>query len=299
MPFSGSFMITFSSPLPGLRHICIAAVSCGALIFTSQSIGRAHEGHDHDDVAKAILVASTYPRVIAQSERYEIVGILKNDRLRIHIDRPDSNEPVIGATLAVAIGGGDPINAEPADDGTYTLPVARSTGDAESVDVVFTIAADGSDDLLIGTINLSQAPTAATTTIGQGKWLRWITAIPLPFHSPLLLSFFIFGLGVMFEQSRRRRLLARSLITGGAAFAILALLLAVTIIDKEGRSSNAAQVPPATMSDAPRRLADFTAFIAKPTQRLLDVRTNAAKPETSTSAISLMGRVIGDPNRTG
>jgi RND family efflux transporter MFP subunit len=244
------------------------------------------------------LVASTYPRVIAQSERYEIVGILKNDRLRIYIDRPDSNEPVTGIILAVAIGGGDPINAEPADDGTYTLPVTR-TVDAESVDVIFTIAADGGDDLLVGTINLPQGTTAATTAIGQRTWLRWITAIPPPFQSALLLSFAIFGLGVLFEQSRRKRLVARSLITGAAAFAILALLLAVTLVEKEGRSSNAAQVPPAAMSDAPRRLTDSTAFIAKPTQRLLDIRTAAAKPETSRSAISLMGRVIGDPNRTG
>jgi cobalt-zinc-cadmium efflux system membrane fusion protein len=52
------------------------------------------------------------------------------------------------------------------------------------------------------------------------------------------------------------------------------------------------------MSDAPRRLPDGTAFVAKSTQRLLDIRTVAAKPETATPAVNLIGRVIGDPNRT-
>ena len=52
------------------------------------------------------------------------------------------------------------------------------------------------------------------------------------------------------------------------------------------------------MSDAPRRLSDGSAFVAKPTQRLLQVQTAVAKPETVRPAVSLIGRVIGDPNRT-
>jgi RND family efflux transporter MFP subunit len=52
------------------------------------------------------------------------------------------------------------------------------------------------------------------------------------------------------------------------------------------------------MSDASRRLPDGTAFVAKPTQRLLEIRTAAAKSETVRPAVNLIGRVIGDPNRT-
>jgi len=52
------------------------------------------------------------------------------------------------------------------------------------------------------------------------------------------------------------------------------------------------------MSDAPRRLPDGAAFVAKPTQRLLEVRTAAEKSETVRPAVNLIGRVIGDPNRT-
>jgi RND family efflux transporter MFP subunit len=54
----------------------------------------------------------------------------------------------------------------------------------------------------------------------------------------------------------------------------------------------------AVMSDAPRRLSDGGVFLSKPTQRLLEIRTTAAKPEPVQAAINLIGRVISDPNRT-
>jgi RND family efflux transporter MFP subunit len=53
------------------------------------------------------------------------------------------------------------------------------------------------------------------------------------------------------------------------------------------------------MSDAPRRLPGGAAFIAEPTQRLLEVRTAAAAAVTASPAVTLIARVIGDPNRTG
>jgi membrane fusion protein, heavy metal efflux system len=68
--------------------------------------------------------------------------------------------------------------------------------------------------------------------------------------------------------------------------------------DHDHSSSAARTTTAAGMNDAPRRLPDGTAFVAKPTQRLLEVRTAAAKPETVRPAVNLIGRVIGDPNRT-
>jgi RND family efflux transporter MFP subunit len=80
----------------------------------------------------------------------------------------------------------------------------------------------------------------------------------------------------------------------------LGLLVAVALSDENQRSGNTATQtpPPDLMSDAPRRLPDGTAFVAKPSQRLLEVRTAGAKLETTRPAVSLIGRVIGDPNRT-
>jgi biotin carboxyl carrier protein len=40
-------------------------------------------------------------------------------------------------------------------------------------------------------------------------------------------------------------------------------------------------------------------FVPKPSQRLLNVRTTMTKPEEAQKAVSLIGRVIADPNRSG
>ena len=68
----------------------------------------------------------------------------------------------------------------------------------------------------------------------------------------------------------------------------------------ENRNSATDASPPPTqaLSDAPRRLQDGSAFAAKPTQRLLDIRTATAEPQTVRPALNLIGRVIADPNRS-
>ena len=67
---------------PGLLSIIrLAAISCLAAACIGRPAALAHEGHDHDDAATTALAASTYPRVVAQSELYEIVGVRKKDRL--------------------------------------------------------------------------------------------------------------------------------------------------------------------------------------------------------------------------
>lgn len=96
---------------PGLLSVIhLAAISC--ICIATACIGQpaalAHEGHDHNDAATSALAASTYPRVVAQSELYEIVGILKKDRLAIYLDQLSSNEPVAGAKLRVTIGDSEP-----------------------------------------------------------------------------------------------------------------------------------------------------------------------------------------------
>ena len=85
--------------------------------------------------------------------------------------------------------------------------------------------------------------------------------------------------------------------TAAAAAGVLMLMVAVAFSDN-GENTAAPTTQESGMSDAPRRLADGAAFIAKPTQRLLEVRTVVAKPEIARPAVNLIGRVMGDPNRT-
>ncbi len=66
----------------------------------------------------------------------------------------------------------------------------------------------------------------------------------------------------------------------------------------EGEHAGDAQ-PPAVTGDSARRMPDGKVFVPKPTQRILDVRTAVAKPETQPRAVVLVGRVITNPNRSG
>jgi cobalt-zinc-cadmium efflux system membrane fusion protein len=279
----------------------VAALTWIAALVLSPSVSRAHEGHDHGDSARAALTSSIYPRVTAQSELYELVGILKGDRLLIYLDRVATNEPVTDAKVKVTIGDGEAIDAAPAENGTYAVSSPRLTGTG-SVEVIFAITANDFDDLLVGAMTLPKASAPApVVSWNAGPTLsRWTASIPAPIRNPIVLTVMIFALGVLFGHLQRNGRVIPAIATGAAAVGVLVVLVAVALSQEApDQAGNAAR--PSTdgpMSDAPRRLPDGTAFVAKSTQRLLDVRTVAAKPETATPAIGLIGRVIGDPNRT-
>ena len=112
-----------------------------------------------------------------------------------------------------------------------------------------------------------------------------------------MLALIAFGLGVLFGHFQRRGLFAPAMATAAGAAGVLVIMVAVALSDN-GQGGKPPAATAAGMSDAPRRLPGGTAFVAKPTQRLLEVRTVAAKPEIGRPAVSLIGRVIGDPNRT-
>src|SRR5262245_31153413 len=111
MPVLRSCLLELSS------IIRLAALACAVSLVGCLSMAAAHEGHDHDDAAGAALKSSTYPRVSAQSELYEITGILRRDRLSIYLDHFLTNEPVNDAKLKITIGQTEPIDAAPAENG--------------------------------------------------------------------------------------------------------------------------------------------------------------------------------------
>src|SRR5258705_4827948 len=81
----------------------LVMILCAA---TSSSV--AHNDDDQGDEASATL-KNSWPRVTAQSELYEVVGILKGDRLSIYLDDYATNESVIDATFTVKVGDDEPV----------------------------------------------------------------------------------------------------------------------------------------------------------------------------------------------
>ncbi len=286
----------------GLFHNArVAALCCVAGVFLSLSVPFAHEGHEDDDATRSALASSTYPRVTAQSELYELVGIVKGERLSIYLDHVATNEPIADAKVKVAIADAEPVDAASAEKGVYTTSFPRSARSG-SIEIVFSVTAASGDDLLVGPLTLpsdTEPSDAAASSIGAVS-SSWISSIPWPIRHPIALILITFALGVLFGHLHRSGRFAPAIATGAAAAGILVILVVVAVSgnDHDRSGSSPRTTTAAGMSDGPRRLPDGTAFVAKPTQRLLEVRTAAAKSETARPAVNLIGRVIGDPNRT-
>lgn len=265
----------------------LGAIAFGCLLVLTVSLSGslAHEGHDHGDDEKSVAVSSAFPRVTAQSDRYEIVGILKNGELSIFVDDAVSNQPVVDVNLQVTIGDAEAVEAK-RDPNGYVVPLPNPERSG-STEVIFAISGGQGDDLLVG--SFTPSPSIEPPSQQSPAWFsRGRTAMGLAIVGIVLGLLF----GYLRSQGRRRASYVAGLASGAC------VLLAAAASGGWQNASVSSATPQQAQSDAPRRLPDGTAFAAKPTQRLLDIRTATAEPRTARPASSLIGRVIGDPNRS-
>lgn len=283
-----------------LRRLQAILIGLG-LSLVLPSAGLAHEGHDHGAPTRAALTSTT-PRVSAQSEGYELVGILRGDRLQIFLDRFESNEPVPDAQIAVTLGGDEQVEAERAADGTYAIKSAKLSGSGR-LELIFAVTALTGDDLLIGALDLPAKDQVAAPTPVRPSALQALQNLPatrvgtFEIGTPYLIAGVAVALGFLLGLAVRSR---RKLVpVAGLAVGML-LVSAVYAYSHEGHDHGADQAKAALPAgDTPTRLPDGTLFVPKPTQRLLAVRTVLAKPEQAQKAVNLIGRVVADPNRGG
>jgi RND family efflux transporter MFP subunit len=230
-----------------------------------------------------------------------VVGILKAGRLTVFLDDFATNEPVVGATLALTIGDADPVTAEPASDGTYVVSSPRLT-ESGPVNIVFSVSAKIGSDRLMGMLQLPELgmPATASPSTAASPWARWAEWLSGSIQNPLLLSLVSFLLGILSGYFFRSGQLVPAVATSAAAAAVFVVLIGTALgHSHDGRGDSAPAVIGTELSDAPRRLPDGDVWVAKPTQRLLEVRTITARQETTQRSVNLIGRVIADPNRTG
>lgn len=228
-----------------------------------------------------------------QSDAYELVGILRGDRLNLTLDRFASNEPVTDAKIAVSVGGEAEVQAEPAPDGTFGFTSAKFGGEG-SLEVVFAVTASSGDDLLIGTLHLPEKQVAAAPAPTRFSFFPALQLAPsvrvgtVDVETPYVIAGVALALGFLLGLAMRSGRLVPATALG------LILLLATTAFafSQEGR-------PTPSAAENPRRLPDGTLFVPKPSQRLLNVRTTVSTPEAAQKAVTLIGRVIADPNRGG
>lgn len=300
----------FALPAP-LRRVLMVFIAVVPSVV-SATCANAGPGHDHGP-EQSTNSAPASPRLTAVSENYEFVGILKDARLTIYLDRIADTAPVVDAKIELLVGSESAL-AQPHPDGTYTFtsPALEQPGRHE---VVVSVNEGEISDLLVGALEIPEADhqhydhdhSIHHTKSGDG-------------HEATLPAPIIHGLdaiGVSAETVSRK--LASLPLLAGTALAF-GIMLGSVVRGKAGLTiglvgllsvfgAGIAWAGPghdhgeggasATQGDAPRRLPDGELFLPKPTQRLLAIRTLVLKTENARAADRLIGRVIADPNRSG
>ena len=238
----------------------------------SAGIGRAHEGHDHGP-QPALAPANVAPRGEAASQEFELVAVAQGAELVIYLDRFATNEPVAGATIEVETPEGP--KTATADGEAYRLeaPWLAKPG---HLDLIFTVTAGGSVDVLPLSIDIPNPPDALASAAAPSFWTEPLKAL----KQPVVLLAAGLGLvaGLVLMSLRRRRRVAAVVLAGALA------LFGESGLAHEGQTHTESKpAAPTTLgadNERASRGADGAVFVPKPIQRIFGLRT--ALVETGT-----------------
>lgn len=282
--------------VPMLFRILSAAAI--AVLTLMAPVG-AHEGHDHGTPPPAVS-AQTAPRAEAQSALFELVAVARNSSLEIYLDRFETNEPVVGATLDFETPAG-PASAT-VDGNVYRLkaPWAEEPG---TYDLLVTVASGSDIDFLTASLVIPEAPEPVV--VAQSGWLVG-SALATEIEEAITIDLtdrlsrndlaiitvgaLGFALGILTMAVFRRKVLVA---TGTIA------ILVVLITGSAAIAQEAAATPAVGVRDLAQRLPDGSVFVPKPSQRILAIRTRLAEASEHRRSMAMPGRVIPDPNASG
>jgi len=281
--------------------LLLASAAVLALTFQPARVS-AHGGEDHGG-AKPAADPSIGPRVEAQSDLFEIVGVptaASSGQLTLHVSDFATNRPVAGATIEVTRGD-ETVVAAPRN-GLYEIaaPWVLTPG---HYDLTFSVTAGTQSDLLVGSLAIPEAAAAAAPHESIWDHLRPMLprTLELPGWAPLGGFAAMAGLAALalFSRGALRGLAAALAGLAGLATAASAGLV-MTNGASRGAAARSAIAAPLGRPESPRRADDGAVVMPKPTQRLLDVQTLLAEAaETTQKTIRLIGHVIPDPNKSG
>lgn len=307
--------------LRGPNWIALIAAVAAIPLLASMTQALAGPGHDHGPM-DPLPAGPASPRLVAESETYELVGILNDAKLTIYLDRRADTSPVTDARLELIVDG-EAGAAEPQPDGTYTFasPAFDKRGDKE---IFVTISDKAASDLLVGTLSIKRHdrehqhdhdPFGHDHSVHHAEDGKSVeNVIPKPVLNALRLAGLtpadverkfsnaavVGGLGLMLGILIGALVLGRQGLRLGLAGLVVVLGSGIALAGPGHDHGHDHSSGSAEMSgDAPRRLQDGSIALPKPTQRLLDIRTRILEPETTRATQALIGRIIADPNRTG
>lgn len=162
---------------------------------------------EHLDAPAAAGGGSAAPRIEAKSEAFELVGVLQGGELSILINRFETNEPVLNASVEVESGNLKAKAPFHADHGDYAVAdeaFLKAIAKPGAHPLVITVTAGSDADLLDGTLNVS----AEADDHGHEHGISWRTWVAGGLVALLLIA-------ATWRFLRRRR--TRSLASTGIA----------------------------------------------------------------------------------
>ena len=135
----------------------------------------ASDGHDHGDAA-ATTIGQALPRFSAESEAFELVGVLRGKQITLYLDRFADNSPVRDAQIELDIGSAK-FKAEKHGEDEYevVLPEAPKPG---VLPVTATVTAGKEVDLLAAELDIHDEAhaDAAARTHSWAAYAGWAVA---------------------------------------------------------------------------------------------------------------------------
>lgn len=267
--------------------------------ITASFFAYAGPGHDHGDEAPT-ATGSASPRVSTHSDLFELVGIVKQNKMTIYLDQFGTNEPISKADIEIEIATDKApikVKAVAETDGTFSVTndILEKAG---SYALSFTVSAGKDTDLLAGEVKIGSEPKAAGKADAHDHGREHDHA-----HTPWakyagFAALALSALAAVWGLLRWRKRSSRTVLTL-AASALATFLMLPSESAFAGPGHDHGDAAPAASSDSPKRQPDGSVFLPKPSQRQLQVRTIVVKSEAVAQTVELLGKVIADPNAGG
>lgn len=166
-------MNTFLNAVRAAVAVALFALGAGAIAGP----GAHGPGGEHLDTPGAQSASQAMrPRIETRSELFELVGYLLDGELSVMINRFETNEPVLNASVEVSSGSSKAVAKFHADHGDYAvddaalLKVLKAPGEHA---LIFTIIAGNDSDLLEGTLAVTPAQQQADAP-GHSHWKQYL-----------------------------------------------------------------------------------------------------------------------------
>ena len=145
-------------------------------LFAVINAAFAHGGEDHGAPPPPISQVLA-PRTSAVSEEFEVTVVVEGKQLLLYLDRFNSNAPVTKAKVEVD-GAGLKGLANEAAPGIYVMNIAAPMSATKHA-LTIAVDTDDSSDLLVASLDMTQAATPSEQGFVWRTWLTWLIAAVL------------------------------------------------------------------------------------------------------------------------